>query len=245
VGGEGGGGDRHLSPKGFPTGIATSSGPVVYSDNMPTGTRPEPPVDTVRVAISGDVFTHPFTNVFWLRFTRAGAAVVNDLNTIIDGMLTAYDTNLVAKLGANVSGVTADASWITAVGTDLNTIRSHTVTPSGNPSVEDASACAVMSSVISARYRGGHPRTYLPGPQAAHIANGSTLDGTILPGFITSAAAFRNAVNALTAGAVTAVELGTVSFVRSGAWRVPPVFEPFTGSTIRATLGSQRRRITA
>jgi len=212
---------------------------------MPVGARPEPPVDTVRVAISGTVFTHHWTNVFWLRFTRSGAATITDLNSIIDTMLASYNTQLVAKLGSNVAGGSAEASWITAVGVELNTVRSVTFAPSGNPSVEDASACAVMSNTISARYRGGHPRTYLPGPQAAHIVNGSTLDGTILPGFITNAAAFRNAVNAASSGAVTAVELGAVSFVNGGAWRTPPVFRPFTGSTIRATLGSQRRRITS
>jgi hypothetical protein len=210
---------------------------------MPVGPRPEPPVDSVRVAISGKIFTHLYINVFWLQLTRSGAATVNDLNTVVDAMLASYNTRLVSKLGQEVTGGEADASWITSAGNELNTVRNLTFTPGGNPAVPDASACYVMSSTISSRYRGGHPRNYLPGPQSGHVINGSTVVAAQLAVMVAAAAGFRNDVDALTAGAITAVQLGTVSFVTGGAWRTPPVFRPYTGSTVRSTIGSQRRRI--
>jgi hypothetical protein len=52
-----------------------------------------------------------------------------------------------------------------------------------------------------------------------------------------------NDVNALTATHVSAVALGTVSFARHNAWRVPPVFYAYKSAGVRNFIGTQRRRV--
>jgi hypothetical protein len=47
----------------------------------------------------------------------------------------------------------------------------------------------------------------------------------------------------MTTANITAVQLGTISYARANAWRTPPVFVPYKGSTVANFLGSQRRRI--
>lgn len=212
---------------------------------MPAGHRPAPPTGTARVAIAGTVFTLPYLNVFWLRLTDDGTQIVGDLNSVIGTFLAAYNTNLVAQMGSCVAGGTATAEWITSPGNALESLQSVAFTPSGNTCVNDAAASWLIDWGISDRYRGGHPRSYMPGPNTAHITNGSQIDGTMRPSMATSAAAFLTAANAITHGHITKVELGTVAFSRANVWLTPPVFKPYTSSGIRLHLASQRRRIGA
>lgn len=211
--------------------------------------RPAPPVDTVRLAISGTFRTHRWVNVLHLRTTMSGAHTVNDLNTVVDGVLAAYNTRFDAFPGGEVTGITGDAAWQTDPTSQLVTTRTHAFTPSGT-SVDDAACCLVVSWKIGLRYRGGKPRTYLPGPVASIVVNGSDVETTALGNLITAAGNFKNDVNALTAGNITGVELGTVSYFTAGGsetipptYRTPPIFVPYTGAGANPKIGTQRRRI--
>jgi hypothetical protein len=181
--------------------------------------------------------------VFWLRLTDDGTQIVGDLNSVIASTLAAYNTDLIAQCATQVAGGQANAEWITSPGNALETIQSLTFVPSGNTAVNDAAACWLIDWGISDRYRGGHPRTYMPGPNTAHITNGSQIDGTMRPSMVTAANAFLTAVNAIVHGHITKVELGTVAFARANAWLTPPVFKPYTSAGIRQLLATQRRRI--
>lgn len=211
--------------------------------------RPAPPTDTVRLAVSGTIFGHKWVNVLWLAVTTSGARTINDLNTVIDGVLAAYAARFDAFPGGDVQGITGDASWQTSPTTQLATTRTHAF-PSSGSSIDDAAACIVISWKIGLRYRGGKPRTYLPGPTAAIVANGSDITTAAQASIIAAAGAFKNDVDALTGGAITAVQLGTVSWFTAGGsetvpptYRTPPIFVPYTGAGVSHKLGSQRRRI--
>jgi hypothetical protein len=213
--------------------------------------RPAPPVDTVRVAISGTVFTHKWTNVQWLKLTSSGTRTVNDLATILDGVRLAWATRFAPQLGSNLGGtITVEGVWQTGALTILDVVRTGASTPSGASSVADAAACIVVSWKLGLRYRGGKPRTYLPSVPGSNVTNGSDLTGSALTALAAAAVSYMADINALTSTNVTAVQLGTVSFFSNGGsetqpptYRTPPVFEAFTGSGIRTKLGSQRRRI--
>lgn len=212
--------------------------------------RPAPPIDTVRVAISGTLFTHKWTNVMWLKLTSSGTRTVNDLATILDGLLASYNTRFGPQLGSNVGGITGEGVWQTSSTNILDVVRTHSFAPSGASSIGDAAACYVISWKLGLRYRGGKPRTYLPGPPSSSVTNGSDVASASLSALAAAAVSFMADVNALTSTNVTAVQLGTVSFFTAGGsetvpptYRTPPVFEPFTGSGARAKIGSQRRRI--
>ena len=212
---------------------------------MPTGTRPQAPVDTLRVALSGLISTHKWVNVFYCRLTHSSAVTVNDLETILNGIVDAWGGNMMASLTTNVSLIQADGVFIPSVGQSLQWTHTETKTGTDANIIQDASACAVVDWLISDYYRGGHPRTYLPGPSSSGITNASQLGATIRSNIATNAETTRNLINALTSTHVTVVEMGTVRFQSAKAWLSPPVFRPYTGSKVRAVLGSQRRRLTA
>ena len=104
--------------------------------------------------------------------------------------------------------------------------------------------CAVaVSWKVAVGYRGGHPRSYIPGidqndiPSLTHIS--ATLASTLAAGGNT----FLNSVNGHVQGPLTSLTLGTMSFVRQKAWRTPPVFIPYTLCACDTRIDSQRNRL--
>lgn len=105
--------------------------------------------------------------------------------------------------------------------------------------------CAnTISWNIPAHYKGGHPRTYLPGtPEAALVSPGSNqLSSSWRSALAALCQSFlTNFAGSLVAGA--AETLGTIRYTTKG---VPieggPVFYPFNGGTIHGRIDSQRRR---
>lgn len=214
--------------------------------------RPAPPTDTIRVSLNGTVWGHAYTNVFWCRVTTAGPRTINDLADVLDGFIAAMNTNFFGELNDEVHGLTADGVWQTGVGTVLADSRSASHSGSSASVLKEAAACYVIDWRIGARYRGGKPRTYLPGPTEGSIDNGSNVQASKQTALAAGAVGFMADINALTTTNITAVELGTVSFFTAGGsvavppvYRVPPVFEPYIGSGVRSILGTQRRRLTS
>jgi len=210
---------------------------------MPSVHHNPPPTDTVRVAISGTIFGEPYTNVMWLAVTTDGTRTINDLDALIGSVLGYYNTDLVALLATNVAGGTAAAEWITGVGTQLAVTKTVVFAPSGTAAVNDCAAAYLVNWTISDRYRGGKPRTYLPGVQTGHVVNGRTIDGTALASLNTGITAFKNHVDALTETHILTVQLGTVRFQQANAALAPPVFRAYTGGHCNTLMGTQRRRI--
>jgi hypothetical protein len=122
-----------------------------------------------------------------------------------------------------------------------------------------ADVCFVLSATVGRRYRGGHPRSYLPLGVVSDQQNSRTWT-----------AAFITAVETANAGFVTAVEgagwagAGTLSPVNVSYYQgftpvvnpitlrtrdVPkirvggPIVDPIVGYVGRAQFGSQRRRV--
>lgn len=109
--------------------------------------------------------------------------------------------------------------------------------------VHPSNVSMVLSWLSGAYWRGGKPRTYLPG-----VATSSTdSNHSLLDSFKTSlqslASAFRSDVNGITTPAVDLTELGMVSFVSGKAWRSTPAFFPFNSVIVHDRLASQRRRL--
>lgn len=212
---------------------------------MPTGTRPLPLPSTARVAISGTVFTHKWTNVFWLDVTHTDPVTVNDLQTIADAIATSWNTNVANLLTTAVSLTEVQIVFFPTSGTELVFTGAYSHPGIQGDQVHDAGASIVVDWTIGAFYRGGHPRSYIPGPRSDKVNNGSTLDAAYATSLVTAWNTLRNNINALTSTNITAVVMGTCSFVRDKAYRVAPVFFPYTSTRVRPILGSQRRRITS
>lgn len=197
----------------------------------------------MRLILTGTLMGHKWVAILWLQLT-ATSRTQAALQTIVSGVSSAWGANFITGFPNTYSLTSVEGIWITPgageiIATD-NTVRTGTSTTAA---VMDASATYVVSWRLNAYYRGGHPRTYLPGVRLDFVTNGSDITAGQLSTLQTSALAFLNAVNALTATGITATLLGTVSFQSGNAWRTPPIFRPYTGVGISSKLGTQRRRI--
>jgi hypothetical protein len=210
---------------------------------MPSGHRPQPPVGTARVAISGTgAAGNPWVNVFWLNLT-ATTHVAADLHTILNSTANAYDANFKSQISSAYHYNLIKGSWIYAAGNVIE--QAITLAAGGTASATEEldSTATLINWAISDYYRGGHPRTYLPGTPAVDVSNGRNLVGAYQSATATAANAFLTAVNALTAGGISACALGTVRFASGNAWLSPPVFRAYNGATVNPIVATQRRRL--
>jgi hypothetical protein len=210
---------------------------------MPAGPRPNPPADTIKVAISGTIWGHKWANVFWLEVTKSAPVTVNDLSALATALASAWNTDLVTFCGSQHVTTEVQVTYYDTTGPTLQFVDAVNLV-GGQPSTfPDASAAYLIDWVISAIYRGGHPRTYLAGPNNGDVVTGGQLAGGVQTSFATHSNAFRNAVNAITTTNITTVVMGTVSFVHALAWRSPPVFRAYTSTKVNGSIGTIKRRI--
>jgi hypothetical protein len=210
---------------------------------MPTGHRPPIPPGVARVAILGTTLGHLWTNIFYVQLSGSGI-VAADLNTLASDIAGFWNTNFGAAVPSTVQITEVDIVYVPSVGNEVtgSWTGSHAGT-SPNTQVADAAAAYVINWLISAYYRGGHPRMYLPGVTTNNVTNGSDIGASGAAALATDAIAFKDAINGVTTTNITAVAMGTLSFQTGNSWRTTPLFRPFTGAKGALKLGSQRRRI--
>lgn len=181
--------------------------------------------------------------ILWLKLvasSRSGA----DLSTLLGAIHSAWDTNMKVLYPSSAQVTEMKAVWIIPGGGEIVISNTQAMpgTKVGVP-MSTLASCAVLNWRIDQYYRGGKPRTYMPGlvntdtTDNVHLTNGAMTTAQ------TQAAAFLAAVNALTAGAITSCTLGTVSFQQKKQWRDSPLFFPYKGVTCRSVMGIQRRRL--
>lgn len=210
---------------------------------MPSGTRPPIPPLHAKLELQGTIWTHQYRLISYLAL--AGSGIGNaDLNTLATTINTAYGTNVKPTVCASNVLTGVRIIYVPSVGAELQGINTtgQTGTHTG-VNLDTASSCYVINWNVNRYYRGGHPRWYVPGVSADEIALGSSVSSTVRTALGTGFNAFLNAINAATTSNITSVQLGTLSFIQGGAWRVPPVFWPFATASASGLLGSQRRRI--
>lgn len=199
----------------------------------------------MQVTLGATIFGHKAANTFYLDVTGAGV-IVNDLSSVANAIETAFAADMVPVLAGGYDLITIDLVYQSGVGTEIAFTKavSHSGGRAGS-NLPDAAVCHVIDWVISARYRGGHPRWYLAGIVEGDTSNGSDVSSAAQTAVIAGCNSFRNAINAITTTNITAVVMGTVSFQTAGAWRTPPVFRQYTSVKYGngGKIGNQRRRI--
>jgi len=202
---------------------------------------PLPDVPQVlKVAVNGTSSERPWACIFHWGYT-GGAPTVADCNTLAGLVLFAWNSNILPIQHE-------DLSVTSCVITDL-TGPSYSSGESAETSagslvggILPAGAAALVSYSINLRYRGGHPRQYLPVGDSTKLLNTSewTTDfQTAVGDAITS---FIDAVNGLSAGSTTMYPQCAVSYYSGNARRLVPVVLDVFYSGVSQTLASQRRR---
>lgn len=186
----------------------------------------------------------PWANVLWVKNGGASAPDQSTLDAFCTFLSNAFATAWQA--GAEVA-CSYDSGEVTYFLPGSEALRSTALeglngSHSGGGLTNATSLC--ISWPIAAMYRGGHPRTYLAGIPDSATVSGHTFDTSYLTACTGRFATFRSSVNGHTAGALTSLQLGTVSFVHNKAWRTPPVFRAFVGApTADTRIDTQRRRL--
>lgn len=186
-------------------------------------------------------------NVLYAKLGTGGTAVSSDPTSLIQ-IANAF----VTQWNANAWPSTLTSTW------KLNNVTAHdaggtsaqgisTLVPSSNvvsPPTCPPNSAVVISWQIAESYRGGKPRTYLPGiPLNALADQGS---GLLVTSFATTVESNANAMlTNFNAAPVlgTAVTLGTVSYHTGHSVRPTPLFRTFLSARTHERLDSQRRRI--
>lgn len=210
---------------------------------MPSGHRPPIPPGYARVAYSGLIDTKPWVNVFYLQLTGA-SIVVADLNTLASDLATNWNTTIGTDLTNTASLTQVKIVYVPSVGNELVGVwvGSH-AGQVATADTTDAATCYLLNWNISAYYRGGHPRWYLPGVAVANISSGGTVAGSLVTGLTTYANNHLTYINGVTTTNISAVVMGTMSFQSGNAWRGTPLFRPFKSGAVSNLIAHQRRRI--
>lgn len=202
----------------------------------------------IRCIAKGYSYASPWANIFYLQYT-AGTPTASDLTTLATSVGASYHTNLMlsSTTGTHLTSMTlVDINTNSGnSGVDL-TDRQGLIGTAGLP----AQCTMVVSWKISRRYRGGHPRNYLPGPADSLRLDFQHWTTTAATNQQAGGIAFITAVNALSSASTGSVRLGTYSFYQGvdptthkPILRAIPLFEQYITAHVDARIDTQRRRL--
>lgn len=207
---------------------------------MPATFVPVPGV--VKTVVEGNINGVPCNNVFyWLMDDLSGLDNAQ-ATQVATGVHDAYSTSL--------------GPWITSAYTlqqttaeDLTSVSSgtgvHGASHAGSFGAQEiaASTATLVTHKIARRYRGGHPRTYLPPFSGLALADPQHWTSANVNGLQTAWGAFVSAAVATTVTGNTISQHVSVSFRSGNAPRAVPLIDPISSSIVETMVGTQRRRI--
>lgn len=213
--------------------------------------------NVIRLRVLGDNNGVPWNNIWYVKYS-GGTPTDAEVSDACAGMYAAYtdagslsskwhpETHIDAVEGADLSSTSG------AVG-----IYSHTTSGGGSGPVMGADMSVLCKLFIARRYRGGHPRKYLPPMAANYVTDEEDWDLSTLTALAT---AFGTALTSnlfTTFGSITVSGLANVSFyegftnyvkpsgraaVRSNV-RVSPIVDTVAGFELEQQVATQRRRV--
>jgi len=196
-----------------------------------------------KLIISGVYHDAKWINIWYVHYSGTAPSASN-----IDAYLTAQATALGANYTAEMSVDNEVTGWEMTDLTSATSARGAITFSAFGARTGDftpASSALVLSCEISRRYRGGHPRKYLPFGTAGTYASGSTTqwDSSFLADVQTKMEAFVAGLVGVTEGGTTWDDVVNVSYRTGGAVRATAVVDPITSVLARSRICTQRRRL--
>lgn len=182
----------------------------------------------------------PFNNLFHLSYS-GGVPTSTQLNTVASQVLSAYSTQFAPLMVGQLSVTECTVADLTS---DTSAIGSAAATTVGTATGAALSfqAAAVISWTIARRYRGGHPRSYIPGAAVTDMNSLTTWTPTYTGALQTAATAFRASMNALVVGS-TSFTMVTVSYFTGKVMRPQGLPFPIIANQVHPRIDTQRRRL--
>ena len=193
-----------------------------------------------RCAVRGTASGAAIVNVFHVKWS-GGAMSTADVTYIANLVKTAYETNIAPRLNGTWSGDSVRAvDLIGLFGAEATVPLAGT--PGSSSLNVPQSACACITWKIARHYRGGHPRTYVGPLHTSHIESPTSLASTYMASLLTSARAFRTAINTGTTAGNT-MRLVSVHRTLNGVQLSVPDVVDIDDAAVDSRIDSQRRRL--
>jgi len=213
---------------------------------VPTGTRADPPDNSLRVAYEGTYLGTSWAVIHWF-FCSVSAPLVNsDLDSMATALQAAFQDKLVhyfcndqvhfketaLTLFLPLSQKRRRVKIVDAVGGNAD-----------NPLPAQVSILIDWSTLDGRR--GGKPRSYLPGVGSDHVDESYSVKASTLANLNTHVAEYITAVNAITTAHLTSMKFVEMSFVSAGAYRAEGavIYFDIDSGYVRPVLATQRRRV--
>lgn len=189
-------------------------------------------------------------------FQYAGTLSTADAVTWLGNMVAAMHTFVSGNISNQVSLVLSELTDLSS-NTSPQVLNSSGQVGGAVAAAVPAGVAMVLSKHIQRRYRGGHPRVYLPGLENSGLASPGHWDPAYAGGVAGAYITFLNACTAVTnpaaIGAITHVNISYFSGFTNHTFpsgrvkpiptpRATPLIDTITNVTANLVPGSQRRR---
>ena len=200
-----------------------------------------PPAQVARVTLSGTFVDTTWANIFHLFAAGMDVSDVGQMTDFLTDLIAAFESSEFYDAQSNELGVTV-CKGVFSDGTDL-----YSQEIDGSPIFAGTDDGGPWSGGVAAlvnwhgawHYRGGKPRTYLPGLTEGWADAPGLLDGSHVASLAAAASALMVDIAAMSGSYGSAVSLGVLlgnSATEAGT------FAPFTGVSVQSRPCSQRRR---
>jgi hypothetical protein len=208
------------------------------------------PEDVVELNIYGVNDDLPWHVIQHVKTTESGSPDAADVLALCTFVSGAWETSFLERQNDHIDLVGVEAVWNDGAGGFIDANYVHVVAGGDSGAPLDASVSVVVSWRVGTIWRGGHPRSYIPGVSQDRLSSVGSFSSATVTDYQAAAAEYLSLLNASGPGDFDTVTMGCLRrFADGGSETIPPtyldppVFVPFTGVTTRAHVGSQRRRL--
>lgn len=196
----------------------------------------------LRCTYSGTYGSTKWVNVFHLRYTGT-LTTQADADSITASLQSAWASNIASLVHTTCSLTQTTLQDLSS----LTSPQSVNSTPHAGSSASaynmPANVALVVSFKIGRRYRGGHPRMYVPAQVQNNTVNSNQWTGTWVLTAKNAMTAWVGALNAITTTGITLSEAGSLSYYSGHALRPTPVFDPYILTVVHSRVDTMRRRL--
>jgi len=166
-----------------------------------------------------------------------------DLNTFAGAVRGIWNTNFAPLMNTNVTMQSVECVDISNTSGAVGTNNTASIGSRSGTTALPASVALVLSWKIARRFKGGHPRTYLPGMLGADTVSLTQWTGAYLTLALAAGEAYRVGINGLSLAGSTGVYLACLSYYTGGALRPVPRIDAISACQVHTRVDSQRRRL--
>ena len=206
---------------------------------------PPPPHGTVQIVIKGDIQGLTYVNVFWASSVTTADPTRAQMDSLATALLNTYQLEFRPMMQNGVNINECDATFFVSSSSVIPGTAVSSLAGTRAGTALTAQVCGVVNWHTNFdHYRGGHSRTYIPGPVTADLANQHSFLSAYTSALATHAGSWRTAINAYAAAPFTSLTHSMLNRIRDKQPLAVPELHPITGQTVRVVCGTQRRRLT-